>query len=121
MELQTLFTVDSHKARMKFLAEIAAACGASRPNVRSTLEYYGRLHFKTSIKNSDEHKSAGYLRGLGFVHTSNLTTMGSALGDFSSDIYGSKWIHPLGIRVEVYSNFKFSPATFNIELEINKM
>lgn len=118
MELQTLFTENPRAARMKLVAEIAAACGASRPTVKSVTESSGNLYFKTTIKTAKESDSETLMTSMGFTRQNEMSTKGSTFGDFSSDIYGTIWIHGLGITVAIFSSFKFNPATFNIHLAV---
>jgi hypothetical protein len=99
---------------MMLVKQIAQACGARATSANTKVGDRGAdLTAKLSDK-TKEHLAKAFLKGLGFKEAEMRGTKGSTHGDFSSDIYGSSYEHPSGATVRVFSNFKFSPATFHI-------
>lgn len=99
---------------MMFVKQIAQACGARATSANTKIGERGAdLTAKLSDK-TKEHLAKAFLKDLGFKEAAMKGTKGSTHGDFSSDIYGSSYEHPSGVTVRVFSNFKFSPATFHI-------
>jgi hypothetical protein len=102
---------------MMLVKQIAQACGARATSTNTKIGPRGAdLTAKLSDK-TKEHLAKAFLKGLGFKEAAMKGTKGSSQGDFSSDIYGSSYEHSSGATVRVFSNFKFSPATFHIGVQ----
>jgi hypothetical protein len=94
------------KAVMKFVDRIAAAAGMAKATARNTKIQPGRISYEAKLKDSSDVFGPEHMLGqLGFKDA-KARNAPSSTGDFSTDVYTSKWFHQ-GFGVTVYLSHNF--------------